>query len=385
MKRILLVCMLSINFLYAQECPVDIFQLHVDPNASYTITRHNNHLTYKSRIKSFSVTKQVTKSFSELEMVQQQNGIVQARWLLKPDIDYQVVKPRQLTADTVIKFYHKSCLPLKRVTVVLDAGHGGKDSGAINKQLGVYEKNITLNLTKMIARKISKNKHINVVLTRDRDVFLPLRERIDIARKNHADLFISIHADAFIDSKAKGASVFTLSPNGAQSSANKHLASQEKNMSMLTFDSIMNENRQLHGILFDMQMTDNIVKSLSIGNRLIKSMKKHTTLHSNKVDQAAFLVLTNPFVPSVLIESGFLTNRVDAARLTSQQYLDKLAGYISGSVVEHFTPDYHTYSVKSGDTLTKIAAHNKRSVDDLLRINHLKTSRLVVGQQLIIK
>ena len=152
----------------------------------------------------------------------------------------------------------------------------------------------------------------------------------------------------------------------------------------MNFDTVMSENRQLLGLLFDMQLQNNIARSIEMGDRLLKSISKKTPLHSEKVDHAAFMVLTNPLIPSLLIESGFLTNPVDAKRLTSQLYLNGMADQIALSVSHYFTPEAKHHIVKKGDTLLAIARTHHTSVSQLIKLNHLKSDQLRIGQDLMV-
>ncbi len=210
-------------------------------------------------------------------------------------------------------------------TIVLDPGHGGKDSGARGMG-GAEEKNIVLSIAKQLAKKINQTPHMRAVLTRRGDYFIPLRERLRIARQYHADLFIAIHADAYFENKAAGASVYALSQRGATSEAARWL-SQRENYSELgevTFDSLPDQSVMLRSVLIDLAQTASIQESIRLGSTILEALNHVTTLHYKKVEQAPFVVLKSPDIPSILVETGFISNPTEEKRLIDPRYQTQL-------------------------------------------------------------
>ena len=193
----------------------------------------------------------------------------------------------------------------KRV-VVLDPGHGGIDTGAIGRN-GSKEKHVVLAIAKNV-RSILRNHGIDARLTRSGDTFIPLYDRVEIAHKHGADLFMSIHADGFTNPKAAGASVFALSNRGASSAMAKYLSERENRADEVAGKKATDKDHLLQQVLFDLVQTDTIKNSLTLGSHILKKIKPVHKLHSRNTEQAAFVVLKSPSVPSVLVETSFITN-----------------------------------------------------------------------------
>ncbi len=220
---------------------------------------------------------------------------------------------------------------LAKVVVTIDPGHGGKDSGAIGP-FGDMEKNVVLAIALKLQKILNQMPGIDARLTRKGDYFIPLRQRLNIARRNHSTLFMAIHADAFNET-ASGASVFALSPHGATSEAARWLAERE-NTSELCGINIKTKDKELKSLLIDMSQTATIQSSLHWGSDLLRVLKTFTPLHAYQVEQAGFVVLKSPDIPSVLIETGFITNPKEESLLTSPAYQNKLAaGIAQGTTV----------------------------------------------------
>ncbi len=216
-------------------------------------------------------------------------------------------------------------------TVVLDPGHGGKDSGAVSAK-GTLEKNLNLSIAKKIAYYLKKDK-IKVFLTRDEDYFIGLRQRLQIARKYKADLFISIHTDAYWDSQAQGASIFALSPKGATSESARWLAKKENESEL--GQELGNKDLTVKTVLLDLAQTATIKNSLTAGYHLLKRLQKITKMHSTNVEQAAFLVLKAPEIPSLLIETGFISNKQEEKKLINNNYQNQLAFQIAQGIMDY--------------------------------------------------
>ncbi len=209
-------------------------------------------------------------------------------------------------------------------TIVIDPGHGGEDPGAIGR-LGSREKNITLIIAKRLKALVDAEPNMRAVLTRDADYFLPLHMRVDKARKVRADLFVSIHADAFIRPHARGSSVFALSERRATSEAANWLAKRENDADLVGGVNLDVKDRYLAQTLLDLSQTATIDHSLRLGNSVLRRLGGVNTLHKPQVEQASFAVLKAPDVPSILVETAFISNPEEEKRLNDHAYQDKLA------------------------------------------------------------
>jgi N-acetylmuramoyl-L-alanine amidase len=234
------------------------------------------------------------------------------------------------------------------VTVAIDAGHGGEDPGAIGAK-GSHEKNITLALAKKLKQKIDAQENMRAVLVRDGDYFVPLAQRVTKARAVKADLFISIHADAFIKPHARGSSVFALSENGATSVAARWLAKKENEADLVGGINIDVKDPFLKRTLIDLSQTATINDSLKLGNAVLKEIGGVNTLHKAQVEQAGFAVLKAPDIPSILIETAFISNPEEERRLNDPAYQDQLADAIVSGVRRYF--DTHPLTAPSRLTL----------------------------------
>ena len=221
------------------------------------------------------------------------------------------------------------------ITVAIDAGHGGEDPGAVGAN-GSYEKNITLALAKKLKQKIDAQENMRAVLIRDGDYFVPLSQRVTKARAVKADLFLSIHADAFIKPHARGSSVFALSENGATSVAARWLAKKENDADLVGGINIDVKDPFLKRTLIDLSQTATINDSLRLGHAVLKEIGGINTLHKAHVEQAEFAVLKAPDIPSILIETAFISNPEEEKRLNDSDYQDKLVNAIIGGVKAYF-------------------------------------------------
>jgi N-acetylmuramoyl-L-alanine amidase len=230
------------------------------------------------------------------------------------------------------------------IIVAIDAGHGGEDPGAIGAN-GSREKNITLALAKKLKQKIDAQENMRAVLIRDGDYFVPLGQRVTKARAVKADLFLSIHADAFIKPHARGSSVFALSENGATSVAARWLAKKENEADLVGGINIDVKDPFLKRTLIDLSQTATINDSLKLGHAVLKQIGDVNTLHKAQVEQAGFAVLKAPDIPSILIETAFISNPEEETRLNDSDYQDKLVDAIVGGVKNYF--DTHPLTAPS--------------------------------------
>jgi len=289
------------------------------------------------------------------------------------------------------------------IIIAIDAGHGGEDPGASGPN-GLHEKNITLSIARELQRQINQMKGFRAELTRTGDYFIPLRGRTAIARKKGADLFVSIHADAAPSRSAFGASVFALSDRGATSETARWLADSENRSDLIGGDgsvSLDDKDHMLAGVLLDLSMTATMSSSLDVGHKVLTNVGRVTSLHKNRVEQAGFMVLKSPDIPSILVETGFISNPGESRKLNSASHQQALARSIAAGVRQYFvqTPPPGTYIaslrdggqissgprqhvVRAGESLSMIAARYDVSMATLRSTNNLKTDSVRIGQVL---
>ena len=222
------------------------------------------------------------------------------------------------------------------ITIAIDAGHGGEDPGAIGAA-GSKEKNVVLSIAKRLNQKIENEDYMRPFLTRDGDYFVPLHVRVRKARAVQADLFVSIHADAFIERNAKGASVFALSQMGASSTTARWMANKENASDLIGGINIKTQDRQVANLLLDMSTTAQINDSLQVGNAVLRQIGGFAALHKGKVEQASFAVLKAPDIPSILVETAFISNPQEEARLNDDAYQDRIAEAILKGIKDYFS------------------------------------------------
>jgi N-acetylmuramoyl-L-alanine amidase len=225
--------------------------------------------------------------------------------------------------------------PLRDVIIAIDAGHGGKDPGAIGKR-GTYEKHVVLEIARELARQINRERGMKAVLIRDGDYYIGLRERITKARAQKADLFISIHADAYKNTEARGSSVYALSLRGASSEAAQWLANRENASELIGGVSLDDKDDLVASVLLDLSQTATIQSSLDLGDEILREFKQHGQLHRDTVQQAGFMVLKSPDIPSILVETAFISNPEEERKLSNRQYQVKTAQAILSGVKRYF-------------------------------------------------
>ncbi|MBL7480676.1 N-acetylmuramoyl-L-alanine amidase [Legionella bononiensis] len=287
---------------------------------------------------------------------------------------------------------------LRDVVVVLDAGHGGKDPGARGPGRS-REKDVVLAITLKLKQLIDRQPGMRAVLTRSGDYYVGLRQRLDIARKYNGDVFVSIHADAFNNPHSNGASVFALSQRGATSEAARWLAEKENYSELggVNLGELDDSNGVVRSVLIDLSQTATINSGLQMGGRVLNQLDNFTNLHNNKVEQAGFVVLKSTDIPSILVETGFISNPREERNLTSSAYQSRLSqaifqgikGYFwdnppHGTRIEAMTST-HYHIVRSGDTLPGIASRYHVTIEALQAMNGISgKSALRPGQKLVI-
>lgn len=291
----------------------------------------------------------------------------------------------------------------RTIVIAVDAGHGGEDPGAMGPNR-IREKEVTLAIAKELVAAINAQPGFSGKLTRTGDYFIPLKKRRDIARTMKADLFVSIHADAFHKASARGASVFALSRNGATSETARFLAERENESDLIGGVgniSLDDKDQVLAGVLVDLSMTATLNSSLQVGHHVLNSMGGIAHLHKRHVEQAGFMVLKSPDVPSILVETGFISNPEESRKLATPAYRKQMANSVFKGIRQYFYqhPPAGTYvatqlqsggikdferqhTVVAGDSLSAIATRYGVSSQQLMRHNNMKGSVVKLGQVL---
>ena len=318
-------------------------------------------------------------------------------FLLKPTGEYghrlvvdlnREIKPQVKTVAEVVKVD-------RDVIVAVNAGHGGEDPGAIGPS-GTYEKDITLNIAKQLAKKIDAQKGMKALIIREGDYYIKHRKRFEKARQHGADLFVAIHADAFHDRSVNGASVYILSQRGATSEAGKWLANSVNKSDEIGGVVIEDKKDLLSQVLYDLSQNAALEESHKAGQSVLGSMKRVVKLHGKGFAQANFLVLKSPDVPSILVETGYISNPGDEKKLKDPKHVNKLTEQIAQGIRNYFyqSPPPNTWIAKqakvkkikhvvqSGDTLSDIANNNGISMADIKSLNNKSSNRLLVGEVL---
>ena len=268
----------------------------------------------------------------------------------------------------------------RNIVIAIDAGHGGKDVGAQGGN-GTQEKDVVLAIAKRLESAVNRQPGMKAVMIRSGDYFVKLRERVRVAQDAKADLFVSIHADAFADASAHGASVYTLANKGASSQMANFLANSE-NASDTKEDAIADaQNEALNAILQDLSRKASKEASQHIGNKVLKSVKSVGHLHTAQVQKAGFVVLKSP-IPSILVEAAFISNPDEERRLNSRAYQDQMANAVFGGILAHFkqyAPANTLFAQlqKSGKSTTRIAARDKETVPSANKAQMAKADKLV--------
>lgn len=308
----------------------------------------------------------------------------------------------------------------RQVIVAVDAGHGGKDQGAHGPD-GTLEKNVTLAVARNLAAQINRQPGMKAVLTRDGDYFIPLKQRYEIARQNQADLFVAIHADSYTSSDAKGSSVWVLSPRGKSSVAAQMLADRENSSDLIGGVSLAAENDSLASVLLDMQQGWAVQASETVAQNVLNALSALGPTHRGYVEHANFVVLRSPDVPSILVETAFISNPTEEHKLRDSGHQEQLASAIMSGVKGYFlsNPPQGTWfameaarrkgvvvdtkadavasadepadsdvrdmhRVADGETLRSIAKQYGVSVDSLKSVNGINSNSVRIGTMLVI-
>ncbi len=288
----------------------------------------------------------------------------------------------------------------RNVVVAIDAGHGGDDPGATGSS-GTHEKDITLAVARQLKKQIDRTPGMSAVLTRDGDYFVPLEKRYAKARDEKADLFVSIHADAFKSEDARGSSVWVLSPRGATNEASRWLADRENRADLVGGVSLDDKDDTLAAVLLDLSQGATMGASNAVAEQVLTALRKLGPTHRGYVERANFVVLRSPDVPSILVETAFITNPSEEAKLKNPDHREKLASAILDGVNGYFRaspppgslfaannaqPSRHQasltsrYVVNRGDTIRSIAEHHGLSIAQLREANGLDEDRVRPGE-----
>ena len=279
--------------------------------------------------------------------------------------------------------------------VAIDAGHGGEDPGAIGPS-GTFEKDVVLAIAQSLKDKLDRMPGVRGVLLRTDDYFIPLQERYQRARQARADLFVSIHADAFRDFRVRGSSVYVLSRRGASSEAARMLAKSENEADLIGGVRLDRDDDVLSSVLLDLSQSVTMDYSQHAAEQLLNQLGSVGRRHRKRVESANFVVLRSPDVPSVLIEVGFISNPQDEQNLNTRQHRDKVAQAIAQGVHRHFTKTApqgswyasnrasQQYVVQNGDTLGEIAQRHRVSLNDLRQTNNIDGDLIRPGAVLVI-
>jgi N-acetylmuramoyl-L-alanine amidase len=283
------------------------------------------------------------------------------------------------------------------IIIAIDAGHGGEDPGAIGPNRS-REKDVVLAIAKELNALLKADKGFQPTMIRTGDYYISLRGRRDLARQRQADLFVSIHADAFKRREAHGASVYALSTQGATSTAASYLAQRENASDLVGGVTLSDKDDLLAGVLADLSMTSTLDNSLKLGDKVLRKVDTVAKLHKKRVEQAGFAVLKSPDIPSILVETGFISNPSESKLLASSAYQKKMARAIHAGIREWFLahPPSGTliawqkqqlgqqYIIARGDTLSGIAERFNVPLSDLKIRNGISGEKILVGQKLLI-
>lgn len=286
--------------------------------------------------------------------------------------------------------------PGRDIVIAIDPGHGGHDPGAIGKQR-TREKDVALTISREIARRINAEQGMKAVLVRDHDVYIDHRKRTSFARRHKADLFVSVHADAVSDRRASGASVYALSLKGASDEAAKQLAQREN--ASVGGVSLEDKDDVLASVLIDLSQSASLSASLDVGSHVSREMGKVTKMHRKTVQQAGLLVLKSLDMPSILVETAFISNPAEEKKLRDKRHQGRLANAILAGIRNYFytNPPPDTliaanlrreptrqvrYVITPGDTLSEIAERYNVSAAAIRRANKLSNDKIRIGQTL---
>jgi N-acetylmuramoyl-L-alanine amidase len=342
------------------------------------------------------------RSNGQLRVVLDLNSAVRSRtFAAGPNATYgdRLVIDLQPTGNLeTVKRASESYRPGRDIVIAIDAGHGGHDPGSIGPRK-TREKDVALQISRELAKRIDAEPGMKAVLIRDRDHYIDHRERTAIARRHKADLFVSVHADSVADRRARGASVYALSLKGASDEAARQLARREN--ASVGGVSLDDKDDVLASVLLDLSQNASLSASLDVGNKVAREMGKVAKMHRTTVQQAGFLVLKSPDLPSILVETAFISNPDEEKKLRDRGYQGRLSNSILAGIRDYFytnpPPDTQIamdlrrqptrqvrHVVARGDTVSEIAERYNVSTADIRRVNKLSGDKIRIGQTLSI-
>ena len=364
------------NIRYAQQ-PQNILRVVLDLTQSLSYT---SQLLPPSTQQAYRLVIDLTNNNSTLS-----KPILSNKKVITTLSNKKIAKPPTIQARKINK-----PVPRRDIVIAIDAGHGGKDPGAIGK-LGTKEKDIVLAIARKLAKLVNSESGMRAYLTRKKDVFISLRQRIKRARIQKADMFISIHADAFDKPSARGASVFVLSERGASSEAAQMLADKENAADLVGGISLEDKDDLLASVLLDLSQTASLEASLEVAQTVLFGLKRVGNTHKKQVESASFVVLKSPDIPSILVETAFISNPAEERKLRTKGHQNKLALAMMSGIRNYFlrnppmgTQISQQHIVSQGDTLATIAKLYQVNLDTLISNNGLANNRLSIGDILII-
>lgn len=328
------------------------------------------------------------------------HGVRPKSFLLKPNgeygnrlvIDLEEPQAQQAQARQPLKRLQQDSSAVREVVIAIDAGHGGEDPGATGRG-GTREKDVVLAIARRLETLVRRTPGMRPVMVRDGDYYIGLRQRIATAREQRADMFVSIHADAFRDARARGASVFALSQRGASSEAARWLADRENAADLVGGVSLDDKDDVLASVLLDLSLTGTIEASLELGDYVLDQLKRVGQVHKRRVHQAGFVVLKSPDIPSILVETAFISNPNEERKLRDAAHQERLAQSIMGGIQAYFnrhpppgtrlaSAGARRHVIARGDTLSDIAQRYDVSLRSLRSANGLTRDVLHVGEVL---
>ena len=316
-------------------------------------------------------------------------------FLLKPHQNYGhrlVLDLENKSKKKVVKTVKTTNKNQRRdLIIAIDAGHGGEDPGATGYR-GTKEKVVVMAIARRLERLITAQRGMRPVMIRTGDYYIGLRKRVEIARKNKADMYISIHADAFKDKRARGASVYALSQHGASTETARWLAESENSSDFIGGVSLEDKDDLLASVLLDLSMNGKVEASLELGDYVLSELRGIGRVHKRKVGQAGFVVLKAPDTPSILVETAFISNPKEEKKLLNAGHQQRMAKSILRGIKRYFVHNsipgtllaQRRHVISKGENLGAIANQYQVSLRDLRKLNSLNNSNIKVGDVLVI-